>query len=220
MEGVISIAKYKAIKKEEKVIERTARLAEMEYKYIQDNLPASPSAEQGMDLIATGAKMMLALMEENKGLAEMEEQSEKRFWEKYKDVFANAPDFPKARIQYFCKILKKLIHDMQGDDKEKRIAASNDFDMIYMEGVSHALSQWCNMSKSADELYEKAGDKYCQTEADRIRGDVFRVSIEILNGIIYDENNECFFQNLFYLYDVYNGICDSLLPEEISTIYN
>lgn len=220
MEGIISIAKYKAIKNEEKVIERTARLAEMEYKYIQDNFPASPSAEQGMDLIATGAKMMLAILEENRELAEREEQSEARFWEKYKDVFANAPDFPKARIQYFCKILKKLIQDMQSDDEKKRVDAENDFDLVYMEGVSHAMSQWFSISKSAGELYEKAGDEYSQAEADRIRGDVFRVSIEILNGIIYDENNECFFQNLFYLYDVYNGICDSLLPEEISTIYN
>ena len=212
MEGIISIAKYKAIKKEEKVIERTARLAEMEYKYIQDNLPASPSAEQGMDLIATGAKMMLAILEENKELAEREEQSEKRFWEKYKDVFANAPDFPKARIQYFCKILKKLIQDMQSDKPEKRIAASNDFDMIYMEGVGDTLSKWCMISPSADEAYEKAGDNYSQEEADRIRQDVFHVSMEILDGIIDDKSDEHFFHCLFYLYDVYNGICDSFLP--------
>lgn len=212
MEGVISIAKYKAIKKEEKVIEQTARLAEMEYKYIQDNLPSSPSAEQTMNLIAAGANMMLALMEENKGLAEMEEQSEKRFWEKYKDVFANAPDFPKARIQYFCKILKKLIQDMQSDAEKKRVDAENDFDLVYMEGVSHAMSQWFSISKSADELYEKAGDEYSQTEADRIRQDVFHVSMEILDGIIDDEGDEHFFHCLFYLYDVYNGICDSFLP--------
>lgn len=220
MKGVISLTAYKKTKKEEKKLERAARLATEEYNFVKDSLPPSPSAEQAMELIATGSKMMLAILEENRELAEREEQSEKEFREKYKDIFADAPDLPKARIQYFCKILKKLIQDMQSGDEEKRIAAINDFDLVYMEGVSHALSQWCSMSKSADELYEKAGNKYCQTEADRIRGDVFRVSIEILNGIIYDENNECFFQNLFYLYDVYNGICDSLLPEEISTIYN
>lgn len=96
-------------------------------------------------------------------IVEEEKKIETEFLEENKEIFQDAPDFYKTRIQYFAGKLIPIVPLMCGGNPELRMKAQDDFGRIYSSGIDQTFSKWLKKSESVQKTCSKA-EKVCGPE--------------------------------------------------------
>lgn len=162
MSGIISIGKFRRIKEKE----------EREWEEMDSKMEAcgravaadaeNHTAESALAVLAAMAELNSAMANTPFGrqVAEEQQKRDDDFKERYRDVYASAPDLPAARIKYFCVVLQRLWQEMEERGWKDRYSIYDDFCSVYMYGVDRAVSDWCRYDRKTMDLCDEVQSGY------------------------------------------------------------
>lgn len=84
----------------------------------------------------------------------IEKEEKERFKEKYKDVLAAVPNSVGERMQYFAKVMLRLIPDTFHGSWDSRFDTWMDFCQFYITGFNSAYSDYIKANKEFEQPYQ------------------------------------------------------------------
>lgn len=114
--------------------------------------------ESGIAMLAAGGRYIETLAEDKAFVKWMDDSCaswDTKFMEKYGQEIQAAPDMPVPRIQYFGRMLWKLIPQLESANRnEKWNQAISEFGELYIEYMEETLSMWCNTDPKIMEMLD------------------------------------------------------------------
>ncbi len=84
----------------------------------------------------------------------IEKEEEERFKEKYKDVLAAVPVSASEKMQYFAKVMLRLLPGTFHGSWDARFDAWMDFSQFYITGFNSAYSDYIKVNKEFEQSYQ------------------------------------------------------------------
>lgn len=214
MRGVVSIGRFrkKRDKEEREWKELDEKMEAFERAAVAD--AENHTAESVMEVLAAmnGLNRAMANTPFGRQVAEEQQKRDADFKERYRDVYASAPDLPAARIKYFCVVLQRLWQEMEERGWKDRYSIYDDFCSVYMYGVDRAVSDWCRYDRKTMDLCDEVQSEYPFLQLEITKENMGLLLTETLAQIISicpetgTAEKKDFLWEAVRLFEIYRGI--------------